>query len=108
MGVSVHWSEKGNDGSVLTVAGQSEVEALWFPIIRQKQLVWLELALTAGVSVDPENYSQLLEEVAIVQQEIESRTAFVEDPVNPVYRCRRLYAILVDHPPSKGYSVYLG
>jgi hypothetical protein len=108
MGVSIHYGAADTESEVIPLAGQQEVLDLWMPIIRKRGLDLLDYCMTAGLSIDADNYSQILEEVLIAQQEIESQIPFVEDPTNPVFRCKRLRDILLTHPPSKGYSVYIG
>jgi hypothetical protein len=108
MGVSIHYGDGDLDPSIIPLAGQSEIDDLWMPIIRTRGLDLLDICMTAGLPVDTNNYSQLLEEVSTMQEKIESIRKYVDDPANPVFRCRRLYSILVNNPPSAGYEVYIG
>jgi hypothetical protein len=108
MGVSVHYKDGNSSSGLVVVAGQSEIETLWKPTIEQKGLQWLDLGISGGVRVNVENYSQVLDEISTMQAVIESVVSYEDDPVNPAFRCRRLHSILLDHPPSRGWDVYIG
>jgi hypothetical protein len=108
MGVSIHYGRGEDASAVVPLAGQSEIDQLWMPIIQKCGLVLLEVCMTAGLAVDAENYSQVLEEITTIQKEIEETISYVDDPTNPAFRCRRLHDIVSTHPPGKGFSVYVG
>jgi hypothetical protein len=107
MSVSLY-IENADGQESIPIAGQSEISEVWMPIIVRHELVCLEQCITGGLSIDPEIYSQTLEEVAILKDEFEARFSFSDEPANIVFRCRRLHRILSQHPPDDTTAIYIG
>ena len=90
------------------VVGSSELARLWRPIIDRKSLGYVDYIVTAGLDIDAENYEDVLAELRVLCTEIESLVEPQEDFVNPVFRCRRLIALITAHPPQSGDRLYIG
>ena len=108
MGASIYIKSKSAGNIDVPLAGHNEIKELWKPIIHDANLPLFDLCFSAGLSVDEGNYSEVLEEACIMLKAIESKVAFSADPGNPVFRSRRLLALLKAHAPKEGNQIYIG
>lgn len=109
MSVSITYKEYNTDEAVsLSVVGDSELHELWIPIIQECGLEYMDYVVTAGLSLDSDNYYDVLSEVRQLLAELEQRQEFRDDITNPVFRCRRLLEVLEAHSPERGAELYIG
>jgi hypothetical protein len=66
MGVSVYYesADVGKKDS-FPLAGKSEMGAIWYPIIRENELLLMDYAFSAGLLIDAEYYDDFLREVTV-------------------------------------------
>ena len=92
MGFAIY-IDKGPDTQVVPVSGQYEIEALWMPIIRQHGLELIDVAVSGGLQVTEDVYSDFVSEVETLLREIETHNSPSEDQMSPPFRCRRLLSL---------------
>ena len=85
-----------------------ELNQLWLPIAREKELHLVEFAITAGITLNKEYFQQMREELQTLLAEMEKVVPYEDDFVNPVFRCRRLIKLLDDNPPESGARILVG
>jgi hypothetical protein len=107
MGFAIYL-DKGSDTEVVPIAGQNEIKALWMPIIRQHGLKLIDIAVSGGLKVTEDVYSEFINEIETLLHEIEARHTRSEDQIDPPFRCRRFLTLLRNHPPTNESSSYVG
>lgn len=90
------------------VVGDTELNEVWKPIIERNDLHYLDYIVGAGIGLDADNYLDIAGEVRVLLDALESGYPYVDDIVNPVFRCRRLLRIINEFSPENGLSVYIG
>lgn len=90
------------------VVGSSELARLWRPIIDEQGLGYVDYVVTAGLSIDADNYADVLRELLVLRTALAALVAPQDDFTNPVFRCQRLIDVLTAHPPQSGDRVYIG
>jgi hypothetical protein len=108
MSVSLYLSRPEIADEVILLVGNNELHQVWLPIIQEKQCAFLEYALTSGLSVNIDNYEDILNETKILYLNLAENRLINDEITNPLYRCNRLLQLLIDNPPSDNYSIYIG
>jgi hypothetical protein len=91
-----------------SVVGASELDSLWKPIIRRRDLNYLGYLVTAGLSVDGENHAAICKELQILLEEIEAMYLYGDDAANPVFRCKRLLDAVISYGSAAVSELYIG
>ena len=107
MGFAIYL-DKGPDTKVVPVAGKNEIEVLWMPIIRQHGLELVDVAVSGGLQLTDDVYSEFISEIETLLREIETHDSPSEDQMTPPFRCRHLLSLLRQHPPTTEGSPYVG
>lgn len=107
MGVSIYIKNNDECNSIVSLAGQSEVDKLWMPIVQRAGLQFFDLCFSAGLAVDQANYPNVLNEALVLLKGIEEIVEFLPDVGNPVFRCRRLVNLLTENPPDQHRQIYV-
>jgi len=108
MALAVYFKNTGTDESnTIPIAGASELETLWKPIIHEKELSYLDYIVTAGLTLDGENYLAVQNELRILQTAIEAQYCKDEDG-SPAARCNRLVELVSSFDPGGSTNVYIG
>src|SRR5262245_8534312 len=108
MSMSVVVRDSNNREEALSVVGSSELESMWKPILARRDLPYLKYIASAGLSIDEDNYKDVVGEIRVLLHELEVMCTYENDIANPVFRCRRLLEILESHPPSTHARIYIG
>jgi len=108
MSISAIVETPGGDKVIFGVVGNTELVDTWQPIIRWLELHYLDYIVTAGLSIDRENYADVMSEVSKLLLELMEAFPYKDDVVNPVFRCKRLLHLLEANPPDSGAHVYIG
>jgi len=93
---------------VVSVVGNNELQQSWLSIVQDNELIYLEHAFGAGLSINDENYEGVIEETSRLLAIIRERTPFDNNVTNPVFRCDRMLQLLKSNPPGSGTEIYLG
>lgn len=96
-----------NETSTVPVAGSTELESLWKPIIHENALSYLDYIVTAGLSLDGENYLSVQKEFRILLAAIETQYRRDEEG-SPAARCTRLVELVSSFDPRGSTSIYIG
>jgi len=108
MSISAVITTVGSQATSFPVVGNSELNALWKPIIERNGLHYLNYVATAGLRIDAENRADVLAEIQVLRKELESVREYENDIANPVFRCRRLLDIVTNHNPEDTMELYIG
>ena len=108
MGARIHVTTNSHEDWTLPLAGDGEIQTLWRPIVKEENLPLFDMCFTAGILVEDDSYSDILNEASVLLRCIESKVDYVDDSANVVFRCRRLVDILQKYPPNAGNRIYLG
>lgn len=95
------------ESTMIPVVGSTELESLWKPIIQQNELNYLDYIVTAGLSIDSENFLAVHNELKTLLSEIERHSSNVEEG-SPAARCSRLVEIVSTFDPTSSTSIYIG
>lgn len=108
MGASVHYrGGAAGDGDLFPLAGQTEIERLWQPIIQSENLPLLAQAFSAGLTIDRQYHAEFGREITVVLRTLES----IDDSqrnVDAIRRCRLLHDLLERYPPDAEVEIYVG
>lgn len=74
MSFSIYISQPGQPDDMIPIAGLTELETVWIPIIREHQLVYLNHAISSGLSITEENKTEVLSELSLLM-------AALDDPI---------------------------
>ncbi|WP_425618800.1 hypothetical protein NA78x_002516 [Anatilimnocola sp. NA78] len=103
MSASIYFNRDGGRQCIF-LAGSSEIENRWLPIIQNHQLGCLEVVFSAGISIDAGVHAQLLHELAVIQRELEAALPFE----GVVSRIHRLLEFLRSNEPNEALGLYIG
>ena len=96
-----------NESTTIPVAGSTELESVWKPIIQQNELNYLDYIVTAGLSLDSENYLAVQNELQILLTAIETQSSKDEEG-SPAARCNCLVELVSNFDPKGSTSIYIG
>lgn len=108
MSVAMYLTRPNHPDEVVSVVGNNELQQSWMPIVQANQLVYLEHAFGAGLSINDENHAEVIEETSRLLRLLGEAVQLEYDVTNPVYRCHRMLQVLMSNPPASGVSVYIG
>ncbi len=108
MSIAVIVGRKDSEPEFFSLVGNSELNALWKPIIERKNLYFLDYIVTAGLSINAENCDEVIEEVRVLLREIETLRQHEDDFTNPVFRVRRALSILESWNPHSDFTISIG
>jgi len=108
VGIAVYVENNNeNKDGYFPVAGSTELESLWKPIIHENNLYQLDYIVTAGLRIDGDNYLEVLKEIRVMQDIIE-RQYRKDEEGSPAARCSRLMEIVSTFEPTGPTSIYIG
>jgi hypothetical protein len=108
MGFAIYIDCPGKGKESWPVAGRSAIDELWTPIVQAKGLDLLEVALSAGLTVDDQYYEPLIEQLRTLLATLPQLETASKSVPDTVRRCEALLGVLEQYPPSRGCEVYLG
>lgn len=114
MGVAVYVSQRMEDGTLggeldyFPVAGATEIESFWKPLIETHELIWINQIIGAGVSIDAENHQAILDGLSIILAAMLDLGYDRHDPASPAARTGRLVDLIKDHHPDGRIHLYIG
>lgn len=109
MGITVFVDGKdGGERDYFPVIGSSGLERYWMPIIKRRELIYLEHLVSAGLLVTPENCSEILAEFHVLFEELKKVDPDLSDNYNPASRCKRVLDLIADYCANAGIEIYIG
>lgn len=106
MSLSLYLRSVDGAERVIPIAGSSELESLWRPIIAAHDLHHLDYILSAGLSVNDDNYADVVAELETLCREIAVRIDAAEHAGRS--QCVRLLALVQTTPPGSAETIYIG
>jgi hypothetical protein len=96
-----------NETTTTPIAGNTELESLWKPIIRQNVLSYLDYIVTAGLSLDSDNHLAVRRQLQVLLAAIETQCS-IDEKGSPAARCKRLFEIASSFDPNSSNDIYIG
>ncbi len=90
------------------VAGATEVNELWLPVIQNKSLKLLEVIVTGGLTVSAEYHAGVTDELTTLMNSFNPPGEPHPRPGTPADRCLHLIRTLAANPPNGNTTVYVG
>lgn len=107
MGVAIYIRCPGEESQSYPVVGASELNQVWRPVIDQNDLQYVDCIVTGGLSLDAENYNDVLAEFEKLFEKLDSHDASGESSDSHKRRAR-LLEIVRSNPPGGRCEVYIG
>lgn len=109
MGIAAYLTDLATgEKSYFPVAGASELDSLWKPIIQRKSLGYLDYIVTAGLSIDEENQVFVRDELQILLAEIQRTFSGEDDGHYSIARCQRLFDVIANFDPQSAHQLHVG
>jgi hypothetical protein len=108
MAISLFSTSDNSQQEVISLVGDSELQSLWKPIIEREGLYTLDYIVSAGLSIDNDNFREVIDELRVLLNKINLNREFVDDIGNPVFRIQRVLDILSKWGPGCGAKLYIG
>lgn len=106
MSLSIYLRSHDGTERAIPVAGSSELDSLWRPLIAAHDLHYLDYILSAGLSVNDDNYADVVAELETLCREIAAGADTAEHSARS--RCFRLLELVQLTPPGSAETIYIG